>query len=728
MSWFDEQIRQRRKNDDEVFTDSFVSIAGAVMGKKVYNALNDKLIAAKNAVEEILKYYHIKSAETDDKITDINDRIEYMMRPHGIMHRTVKLSKGWYKDAWGPMLGVRRSDGTAAAFIPAGFTGYFFIDENGRKVKISAKNEDEFEDEALAFYKPLPLRKLGIADLFGFMFGALSASDITLLSGSVLLITLVGMLTPRINSIIFSDVINSGSMRLLRAISIFLVCVTLSSLILTSVKTLLTTSCSTKLSLTVESAVMMRVLSLPADFFKKYSAGDLTQRVQYVRALCNMLTNQFFGSVLTSLFSLIYIFQIFRYAPALVVPALTVILAELIVILISTYIEMKINRLKTEHSAKESGMTFALISGVRKIKLSGAEKRAFARWGRHYAEEASLEYDPPMLIKINTVITTAITLAGTIAMYYMAVRSGVSVADFYAFNSAYGMVSGSFTVLSASAVLMAQIMPMLEMLKPILETEPEISSGKEPVSGISGGIELNNVSFGYNENMPLIVDNMSLKIRPGQYVAIVGRTGCGKSTLIRLLLGFEKPQKGAVYYDGRDINKLDLRSLRRKIGIVMQNGKLFQGDIFSNIVISSPQLTLDDAWEAAELAGMADDIKRMPMGMNTVISEGGGGISGGQRQRLLIARAIAPKPKLLIFDEATSALDNITQKKVSESLDKLKCTRIVIAHRLSTIKQCDRIIVLDKGKITEEGTYEELIARNGFFAELVERQRIDNND
>ena len=194
---------------------------------------------------------------------------------------------------------------------------------------------------------------------------------------------------------------------------------------------------------------------------------------------------------------------------------------------------------------------------------------------------------------------------------------------------------------------------------------------------------------------------------------------------MRLLLGFEAPQKGAIYYDGRDLASIDLKSLRRKIGVVMQNGKLFQGDIFSNIIISAPRLTLNEAWEAAELAGIAEDIRRMPMGMNTMISEGSGGISGGQRQRLMIARAIAPKPKILMFDEATSALDNLTQKKVSDSLNGLKCTRIVIAHRLSTIRQCDRILYLENGKIAEDGTYEELIAKNGKFAELVARQQLE---
>ena len=328
-------------------------------------------------------------------------------------------------------------------------------------------------------------------------------------------------------------------------------------------------------------------------------------------------------------------------------------------------------------------------------------------------------------MKLNGVITTAISLIGTIILYYLAVKSGVGESQYYAFTAAYGRVMGAFTALAGIAISVASIRPVLEMAEPILKAEPEVAAEKLLVGRVSGHIEMRHITFRYDEDSPYVLNDLSLNINAGEYVAIVGRTGCGKSTLVRLLLGFEKPEKGAVLYDQHDLNSVDPRSLRKHIGVVIQNGQLFQGDIFSNIAISAPQLTLEEAWEAAETAGIAQDIRDMPMGMQTMISEGQGGISGGQKQRLMIARAIAPKPRILIFDEATSALDNKTQRQVSDALDRMGCTRVVIAHRLSTIRNCDRILVMDKGAIIEEGSYEALIKENGYFADLVARQRLD---
>ena len=726
MGWFDEQIKQRKRNDDEIFSEAFVGIADAVLGSRLASAYSTADKQAEDAIGEILKYYHVKPREVPASVKGLNDRLEFLLRPYGIMRRSVKLEKGWYQDAIGAMLTTRKDDGTIVALIPKGLRGYvYFESSTGKWVTLTQKNETLFDEEGICFYKPFPLKKLTIPALLRYVLDCLSPADLSLVALATLAVSLVGLLMPKLNDLLFGTVVESGQLRLLIGIAVFLASAGISRLLLNATKALVVERVNTKIHLSVQAAAMMRILSLPADFFKQYSSGDLASRTGYLQSLCSMLVSAVLNTGLTSVFSLLYISQIFVYAPMLVVPALSITLATLVFTLVTTFCQMKLTRQQMELASKESGMTYALITGIQKIKLSGAEKRAFARWAEIFSRRLALTADPPMFLRANAAISAAISLAGTIIMYYFALKSGISVAEYYAFNTAYGMLSGAFLSLAGIASTVARLKPVLDMAKPLMDTVPEVSEGKVVIDRLSGGIELNNVSFRYNESMPMVIDDLSLKIRPGQYVAIVGATGCGKSTLMRLLLGFEKPQKGAVYYDGKDLNAIDLRSLRRKIGVVMQDGKLFQGDIFSNITISAPQLTLKEAWEAAEMAGVAEDIRAMPMGMHTVISEGSGGISGGQRQRLMIARAIAPKPKILMFDEATSALDNLTQKTVSDSLDKLKCTRIVIAHRLSTIRHCDRILYLEKGKILEDGTYEQLIAKGGKFADLVERQRLD---
>ena len=726
MGWFDEQIKERMKSDNDIFEDSFIKAAGVIMGKRLSAAMNDQRQAAEDAIGEILKCFHIKPRAVPENMTDINEALEYLLRPHGIMRRNVALEKGWYKDASGPMLGTLKEDGSVIALIPTGMTGYsFFNGKTGECIKLGSKTEKLIDNEAIVFYKPFPTKKIGVSELLKFAAGNITLADIVMIVLAMTAVTLIGLISPKLNKMLFSDVLFSGAVGGLIAISVFMICVTVSTMILGTVKEMLLSRLRIRIGVSLEAATMMRILALPANFFKKYSSGELAARSQYINVLMEQILNTVLTIVITALFSFAYIFQIISFTPALAVPALSVVIFTLIVTVFSMVWQSRISKRQMEYDSKENGMSYALISGIQKIKLSGAEKRSFARWSGAYIKSARLLYDPPLFIKVNAVFASAIALIGTIVIYYTAVKNGISVSEYYAFNTAFGMVSGAFTQLAAVALIAAQTKPVLDMLKPILETEPEINEEKQVVEKLRGGIELNNITFSYRDDMPNVLDSVSLKIRPGQYVAIVGKTGCGKSTLMRILLGLEKPRRGAVYYDGKDMERIDLKSLRRNIGTVIQDGKLFMGDIYSNIVITDPRLTLDEAWEAAEMAGLADDIRSMPMGMFTLISEGQGGVSGGQRQRLLIARAIAPKPKILMFDEATSALDNITQKIVSDSLEKLKCTRIVIAHRLSTIKQCDRIIVLDGGHIIEDGSYDELIAGNGAFAELVERQRID---
>jgi len=465
-------------------------------------------------------------------------------------------------------------------------------------------------------------------------------------------------------------------------------------------------------------------LLLPPRFFVEHQPGELTNRAMAVTKLVQLLMQVVFTTGLSSVLSLVYIVQIASFAPQLTIPALFVLVVNAAVTTGATLANMRYDQKQLENTAGLSGTLVSLLSGISKIKLAGAERRAFIRWAQDYAQVAKTIYDRPLLLKASSVITTATGLAGTILIYFLASATQVSVADYMAFNVAYGMVTGAIMALAGIGTQIAAIQPTMKLVEPVLKCQPEAREGDHPVESVTGAIELANVAFRYSEDGPAIVDDLSLSIHPGDYVAIVGRTGCGKSTLVRLLLGFEEPERGTICYGGRDIATLDKRSLRRHIGVVLQTGRLVSGNIFQNITLSAPHLTMDQVWEAAELAGIADDIRAMPMGMFTHISEGSGSISGGQRQRLLIARAVAAKPKLLIFDEATSALDNITQRQVSDALGALDCTRVVVAHRLSTIRNCDRILVLDGGHIVEDGTYDDLLAQNGVFAELVERQRL----
>ena len=729
MGWFENQIEERRSNDQQLLEESFAKVAGVVLGYRTAEKIIDERIVTKGAIDEILKYYHHKPIDVPDTVKTADEQLDYCLRPYGLMRRAVELTEGWYKDAYGPMLAFTKEEGMPVALLPGTASGYVYTDPGtGKRMKLNASTADLFETDAICFYRPLPQKSLGIPDLLIYMKRCISLRDTVWILGSYFAVVLIGLLMPRITKALTGPVLASGQGSALIGVAVCIICVSLSAQLISSVSAIAQSRLTTKTSLGVQASMIMRLLTLPASFFRQYSPGELKSRSMAVNQLCSMLLSIVMSTSLTSLMSLLYVTQIFRFAPALVIPSLIIVAVTVGFSAITTLMQIGINRRAMEISARESGLSYSLISGIQKIKLAGAEKRVFAKWLNLYAEGAELQYNPPMFIKINGVISTAISLISTIVLYYLAVTSGIDQSSYFAFTAAYGMLMGAFMSVSNIALSAATIRPTLEMAEPFLKAEPEVAEGKEVITNISGGLELNHVSFRYSEDSPYIIDDLSLKVSPGEYVAIVGKTGSGKSTLVRLMLGFEKPERGAIYYDGKDINSLDLPSLRRKIGTVMQDAGLLQGDIYSNIVITAPQLTMDEAWEAAEKAGIAEDILRMPMGMSTMIAEGQGGISGGQRQRIMIARAIAPKPKLLIFDEATSALDNKTQRQVSEALDAMGCTRIVIAHRLSTIKHCDRILMLDKGHIVEDGTYDELIEKGGMFAELVERQRIDTKE
>ena len=696
--YFDEQIRERIQSDIDAFTNSFSEISEAITGEKFFYS-----DSSNSALGEIAKFYNLPEFDAEK-----------------IMSREVVLKADWYKDASGVYI-AKLKDGREIALIPS-YRGYYYKDyETGKKIYINSRTQENLQNEAICFYKKLPDKNLSVKDLFFFAVKSLAISDIVMIMLITLFVTLMSMITPYLLNLIYSQVIYNKN--LLNAVSIFIFIVSagISTSLLNIAKNLALSRINIKTDTSINAAIIARVINLPAEFFKNFQSGELAKRTQAASMLCETLATVIFSLGLTALTSLIYLCQIFSFTPSLVIPALLIMSILLIISVIMTFGHSIILRRSAEIDAKEYGLIYALITGIQKIKITGSERRAFAKWADLYKHSARLNYNPPMILKLTQAIQPAISLIGTFIIYYFALNSGVTPENYMAFMASYGMMSGAFIGLSGAALSIANIPPLIDMIRPILSATPEISHGKT-LNHVSGNIELNNIKFRYSQKTPLILDKFSLKIKHGEYIAIVGKSGAGKSTLIRLLLGFERPESGVIYYDNHDLKTLDIKELRKNIGCVMQNSKLFPGSIFSNIIISAPNLTEDDAWEAAKMAGISEDIEKMPMQMNTIISEGANTLSGGQRQRIIIARAIAAKPKILLFDEATSALDNLTQKIVANSLEKLNCTRVIIAHRLSTVKNCDRILVLDDGQIAEMGKYDDLMNKRGLFYELVQRQ------
>ncbi len=722
----DSQTYTRAKLDALANERAYAELAASVSDpKRAPRVSVDDLEQAFGATKTCLRYCGVEPGLVPDGVNDLGQAMDFLCRPSGTMRRKVRLDGDWYRRAFGAMV-ARLDTGESVALLPRGLHGYKYLDAGtGRMRRVSKSVAAHVEPEALFFYRPLPKGKLSIRDLVRFVFSVFDRGDYAVVLVAALAATLVGLFPAWANNVAFKLVVPSGYANLIVPIAALLVGVALSTILIGACRNLVMTRISLKLDVSTEAATFARVLTLPTSFFKEYAAGDLGMRMAQVSTLVQQISSLLLGSALTCLLSLVYVVQIGLYTPALAVPALMVVMLQGIFILLGMVVTARYERATMDLEARLSGKVTALLNGIQKVKLAGAEERAFAQWANGYAEYARSAYNRPTIVRALAPISGIIGMLGTVIIYHYAGSAGISVADFMSFNVAYGQMTAAITALTGVASQFAQIGPMLELVKPILEAEPEVRDYKPSVATITGGVTVSDVSFRYNEDAPYVLKDISFQIKPGEYVALVGKSGCGKSTIVRLLLGFEKPEHGAIYYGSHDVSRVELQSLRSHIGVVMQGGSLFMGDLASNITISAPNATLDDAWGAAELAGIADDIRKMPMGMRTIITQGGGSISGGQRQRIMIARAICGKKRILILDEATSALDNITQKHVSESLESLNCTRIVIAHRLSTVRHCDRILVVDDGRIVEEGTYDELVEKGGVFAELVVRQRLE---
>ena len=677
-----------------------------------------------SALRQLLEALGIVDYELEDNdMLSPEEQLTGILRSRGIMMRDIQLRGEWWKECIGPLLGYSK-DGRLVALTPTKTgLGYQYRDQDGIVRKVGRREMAEsLKPRAITFTKALPLRPLKVKDLVRFIWSSVSGPNTLLLVICALVVVLLGMFTPMANKLIFDTVIPTGDASGLLPITGLLIGATVSTLLLTLTRNLYIIRIRNIAEMHVQNAVMARTFLLSPTFFSKTSSGELSEKLNNVSTVASLVNETLVGVILSAVLSVIYLIQVRIYGGKLFWPAVVVIVAQSIVLLLSYRRSVTVRNNYTARAAKLSGLEYNLFAGIQKLKLTGSENRAFARWLDHYSDTARFLYNPAFKSRLYPALTAVLGIGGTMFIFWITLSNGVSTSDYIAFSSAFGMITASLVQLNGILPTLAQIKPLLESVAPILDAVPEMEEKAPQVEDLFGGIEVSGVSFRYEEDGPMILDDLSLKIEPGEYVGIVGKSGCGKSTLMRLLLGFEQPLTGGIYYDNYDLAKVDKTSLRRKIGCCLQSGSLFTGDIFHNVTITAPWATREEAWEALRMASLEDDVRKMPMGLFTLVSEGGGGLSGGQKQRILIARALISKPDILFFDEATSALDNISQKAVSDNLDELMCTRVVIAHRLSTIRHCDRIIVLDKGKIAEEGTFEELMENKGLFYEMSLRQ------
>lgn len=646
-------------------------------------------------------------------------------RASRIRIREVALTGQWYKQDCGPILGYLEEDDRPIALIPASPKKYIMHDfALGEKKVVDRETALSIKRFGFVFYRPFKNEKITFKEIISFGYQSCWKRDLMMIVIMGILGGILGTAIPLATGIVFSSIIPEGQRGQLLQITFFLGASALASMLFHLVRSIAVLRIEGRMEGSLQAAVWDRLLSVPVPFFKQFSSGELAMRAMGITRIRMILSGVTLNTILSSIFSVFTFALLFHYNIRLAWVAALLVTMAIVVIAFLGYWQVRYERKVLEISNNISGMLLQLIGGITKFRVAGAERRAFYQWSKNFEIQRQLAFKGETLDNWLATFNAFFPIMASMVVFYTLTSSNSTLlpGQFIAFNSAFIAFMLSMVSLSESLISANIIIPLYQRAKPILETLPEYDDTKINPKPLTGDIEVSHVSFRYKKGGPLVLRDVSFQINQGDYVALVGISGCGKSTLLRILLGFEKPDTGKVYYNGQDLSKIDIRAVRQQLGVVLQNGQLMSGNIFSNIAGANLHLTIEDAWEAARLVGIEDDIREMPMGMHTFISEGAGTISGGQKQRLMIARAIINKPKIIFFDEATSALDNHSQAIVSQSLDRLQITRVIIAHRLSTIINCNKIIVMDQGKIVEMGTYKELMKNGGFFADLAKRQ------
>ncbi|MDQ1078126.1 NHLP bacteriocin export ABC transporter permease/ATPase subunit [Pseudoroseomonas cervicalis] len=660
-----------------------------------------------------------------------------ILRANQLRARGLRLQPGWWGQDAGPLLLLRQGDGRPLALLPRPLRGgwqlYDPVEE--KLAPLSARAAAALRGEAFQLYAPLPARPLRGLDIGGNLL-RWARSDALAVVGLGAAAGLLNLGVPLATGVLVDSIIPAYDLPRLLEMALVLGLLALVMLVLRYAVQIAALRIEGRAGTRLQAAVIDRLLRLPMGFFRGHSAGMLAKRALAVQVIERAVGGALIGSLLTGLLSLLSLGLMAWYSWRLTLVALAMLVLLLGVTLLLGWLRIRHEREVVSLGGESAGLLLQLASGIAKLRLAAAEQRAFLRWARLQAKLARQRFLAEQIGTLSelsgTLALPLATAALFLAIHWMGLghagtgtgagQQGLALGALLAFLNAFSQSLSGIAGLAGAAVQIAALRPVYAHAAPILETVPETGEHRADPGTLSGALEVSRVSFRYGQDGPPLFDDLSLGIAAGEYVAIVGPSGSGKSSLLRLLLGFEQPQAGAILYDGQDLNGLDPQALRRQLGVVLQGGRLMPGSLLENILGPNLHLSEREAWAAAEQVGLAEDLRAMPMGMQTVISDSGSTLSGGQVQRVLLARAVVARPRILLLDEATSALDNRTQAQVTESLDRLNATRIVIAHRLSTVVRADRILVLREGRICESGRYEELIAAGGFFRALAERQ------
>jgi len=655
--------------------------------------------------------------------TDIY-QLEETLYQQQIFFRELKLEGRWWATCSGKILAFT-TDGDVPVILTPHFSDYSFIDpKTGKRIYIR-KNADMIKPEAFALCYPLPDKKITIRSFIWYALKQLNIYDYAYALLACLGVTLLTMFTPYVNKLLFNEVIPSGDSKQLMPIAILLFSAAAGLVMVQLTRNLIVVRMKDKLEYAMQAPLMSRLLMMPTSFFKKYAPGDLSNRILTVVRLSSQITEDMLSIMLTFMFTAVLFIQFFTYGGPLLYTGIFVLGLYMLIIYIQFYYWSKVQTNVNTSISKLKGLVFSLVSGAQKIRTNGAEIRAFRHWAMAYEPSDPFSSRHPLMFTISSSLSYNARLLPMIVTMLAAWHYGLGLSDYIAYCSVMLIATDAVEQFQSIIKEMSLLIPEIKLCEPILQTPSEVQANTMMLKDVSGNIDISGLKFRYNDDMPYLFNGLNLKINAGDYVALVGPSGCGKTTLVRLLLGFEQPESGSIFYDQHNLDDISKPSLRQNcVSICLQDGNLVEGTIRDNILFGNTGLSDDDVWEAVRMVALEDDINRMPHGIDTYISADGQGVSGGQRQRIMIARAMIRKPKILFLDEATSALDNISQHIIAENLAKMKCTRISIAHRMSTIRECNRIIVLNNGRVAEDGSYDELMAKGGLLSEIIKRQKI----